>query len=1148
MPKFSALCGAVMLGAMTTLLPITSAQAAQYSLVQYPAGTASREPAPNVIVSVDDSGSMGTSGINTLKAALRQTFSTENVADSLIRLSWQSMNSDCDTIPLNTTNCKNALKILKGTHRTNFLAWVETLTASGGTPSHRMVRNAGDYLKRTDLGINSPWASDPGTKEAPLISCRRSYHIFMTDGAWNSGTATVAQHVDADRDLPAYQAINNIGNIDNTAITLGDGSTAYNPAAVTSRLYRDDWGFNTTTTVERECTLFLICKDVTKTTYGLNTLSDLAFHYWATDLQPGIANEIKPLIKKSGDETFTSGSGSSLKTTTLPQFWNPKNNPATWQHMTTYTIGFGAGASAWTGSPTFGSDSYSGELNRLITGDLSWPSPLCGNNNTGSGNSACDGSTGYSATTKDNGRRIELWHAALNGRGKFTPAPTADELTKAFKDIVSNIVEDTSTPITSFTSASSSVTRAGTSQYSSGYNADGWTGYVRSDTLAQGTAAASPNTAWGIKAGVSAPNNATTTADKLDALSAGDINNRLILTTATATLTNTAEAPVSFTWANLGITQKAALKSSVLETDAVATTRVNFLRGDRSLEGGTTAKPFRARNSRQGDIVNSALWYLGTPVSNYAFDGYRAFAAKYAARIPMVYVGGNDGMLHGFSALDGAEKIAYVPKGVFTNLKELSIPGYTHRYYVDGSPFSGDVNIGTTATPNWRSMLVGTLGAGGKGYFVLDVTNPGSTVTTGATAVASNFSAANTASLVVMDKTAPAGDATTGEAADIGHVFAAPGSDDNNPQKSSQIVRLNNGRWAVVMGNGYNSRNERPVLLLQYLDGIRELKTLVAASSGDNAVSNGLSAPRLVDIDGNGTPDIVYAGDLRGNMWKFDIGAADPASWNVAFSGRPLYTAIYTSGNAASAQPITAAPVVKANDRDGNGLMVAFGTGRNITEGDRTDVSVQTIYSLLDSTLYRIVAGKVTVDTTNGQPQPVGTGWANLQQQTVSTTAIAGSGASSSRTFYTVSQNTVAYSGTNARKGFYLHLPETGERLLNGLSFFDGSNILEVLTEVPGSGSSLLEESCSPPATVPKLFRTFLNIMDGRKPSVQLVDTNGDGVYNSSDGGASRMTASVKESKVSSRSQEIRTGSDGIVDALAKLPEQPLRPSWRQLR
>lgn len=1117
MNKTSVFYRSVLLLASGAALQATPALAAQWGLVQYPAGTASREPAPNVIVSVDDSGSMGTTGINTLKAALAQTFSEENVADGLIRLGWQSMNSSCNTIP--RTGCNNGVQVLKGGHRTDFLNWAQTLKSSGNTPSHRMVRNAGDYLKRTDLGINSPWASDPGVTATPVISCRRSYHIFMTDGAWN-GTSSA----DADRDQTGYTAIEISGksNLDNTKVVLGDKSTTYDPAVTSSNIYKDAWGFDST-----------YDKNGKVTAYGLNTLSDLAFYYWATDLQPTIPNDLKPLIKKSGDETFTSGTGNNTKSVTLPEFWNPRNNPATWQNMTTYSIGFGSGASAWTTSPLFNGDNYSGEFNRLVTGDLPWPSPLCDSSNRNAGNFACDSRVPNAA---DTGRQIELWHMALNGRGKFTPAPTADDLTKAFKDILGTIVDDTVSPITSFTSASSSVTRAGTSQYSSGYGADGWTGYIRSDSLAQGTAAATPNPAWGLKGA-----NAMTTADKLDALN--DVSTRLILTTKDDT-----SAGVEFNWAKLSTAQKALFKLSG-ESDTTATNRVNFLRGDRTLEGGITAKPFRLRKSRQGDIVNSALWYVGTPASNYAFDGYRAFATQYAARLPMLYVGGNDGMLHGFSAADGAEKIAYVPKGVMANLKDLSTPSYTHRYYVDGSPFSGDVNWGSTATPDWRNLLIGSLGAGGKGYFVLDITRPGSTTTTGPTAVASNFSASNAASLVVMDKTAPAGDATTGDAADIGHIFAAPVTDDKNPQKSTQIARLNNGRWAVIMGNGYNSRNERPVLLIQYLDGAKELKTLVAAATGNDAVSNGLSAPRLVDINGDGSPDVVYAGDLRGNLWKFDIAAADATLWNTAFSNRPLYSAVYTSGNASSVQPITTPPVVKSNERGVGGLMVAFGTGRNITEGDRTDTSVQTIYSVLDGTLYKIVDNKLKVDPDAGSPLPVGSGWANLVQHTVSSTAIAGQGSSAARSFWTVSQEDVNYAGTTPRKGWYMHLPVTGERLLDSMSFYDGSNVLELLTEVPGSGSSLLEESCSPPATLPKLYRTFLNIMDGKKPSVQVIDSNGDGIYNSSqDGGASRMTASIKESKVSSRTKEIRTGSDGIVDRLNKLPEQPLRPSWRQLR
>lgn len=120
----------------------------------------------------------------------------------------------------------------------------------------------------------------------------------------------------------------------------------------------------------------------------------------------------------------------------------------------------------------------------------------------------------------------------------------------------------------------------------------------------------------------------------------------------------------------------------------------------------------------------------------------------------MVYVGGNDGMLHGFSAKDGTEKIAYVPHGVVQNLAALADPNYAHRYYVDGSPFTGDVDLGST-TADWRTYLVGTLGAGGQGYFVLDVTRSGpDSAYTGTAAPATNFTEANAADLVVMDKTA----------------------------------------------------------------------------------------------------------------------------------------------------------------------------------------------------------------------------------------------------------------------------------------------------------------------------------------------------------------------------------------------------------
>lgn len=1118
--------------------------AAPLSLVQYPAGSATRQPAPNIIVSVDDSGSMGAAGIATLKDALKETFQASNLPDDQVRLAWQSMNG-CNGIPSNSLACsgKNALRSFSGAHRANFLAWVETLVPLGGTPSHQMTRNAGDYLMRTDLGVNSPWASTPGTTTNPVLACRKSYNIFMTDGGWNSSTSTVAGHIDGDRNAAAYRVVGG-GNVDGTNRTLGDGVTTYTANSNQTKVFSDTWGYNTYTTGAGNNLV---------TEFGLNTLSDLSFYYWATDLQPSIPNEVIPTIKKSGNEVF----GTGVNAKTIPEFWNPRNDPATWQHMVTYSIGFGAAANVWTGSPVWGGDTFSGEFGELVQGTKTWPSPLCLANNTGRGNDACDTATGYSV--RDNERRVELWHMAINGRGKFIKAPNAQALVDGFKDIVSTIVADNATPISGFTSASASVARAGTEQYASGYVAEGWSGYVNSAKLASLTGAATPNPDWGIKTGAAAPNNFITSADKLDALTATNITNRLILTTNDATSTG-----VSFDWATdnslLSATQKAFLNA-----DSKGRDRLNFIRGDRTKEGSSTDAPFRVRTSRQGDIVNSALWYVGSPASNFSFDNYRTYSLLHKDRLPMIYVGGNDGMLHGFSAKDGSEKIAYVPKGVIANLPKLSESGYVHRYYVDGSPFTGDVNIGTSSV-DWRTMLIGSLGAGGKGYFVLDVTKPGTTLSTGG--VATNFVKINASSLVVMDKTAISGDPTTGDAADIGHIMAQPVVDDTNPQKVTQVTRMNNGRWAVVMGNGYNSTNERPVLLIQYLDGDKALKKITAASTGTNAVENGLSAPRLVDIDGNGQPDVVYAGDLKGNLWKFDVSSANDSNWNTSFSSTPLYTAVYTSGGSSSTQPITAPPVVRPNTRGAGGLMVAFGTGRNITEGDRTDTSKQSVYSILDNTRYKLVSGKVVIDTSTVTPQAVGTGFTKLVEQTVTTgTGTTGAGDSLGRTFWTVSQNNVDYVGTGTpptggKKGWYLHLPETGERILDPVAFYDGSNNLEIISEVPGSGGSISEERCAPDAKLPKKFRTFLNILDGKKPSVQIIDTNGDGVYSASaDGGASRMTASNKEARVIGSKTNKRIGAGGggggggsnsptadDIDDLAKLPELPVRPSWRQLQ
>lgn len=1109
------------LGSVISSLFLSHASfAAPINLVQYPAGTSRKQPAPNVIISVDNSGSMGNSGILALQNALRDTFAPSNLPDGTLRLAYQSLH-DCNSIPGTSGSCVkngtawNTMRELAGStstsedsHRGQFFRWINTLNDGGNTPTHNMTWRAGEYMKTT--GVNNPWNEEPGTADPNPVTCRRAYHILMTDGGWNGYPYN-------------NNYIMNMGlqNEDGKAQTFPDG-VAYSPTSNQTRIYADAWGNDTAT------------RRISGTNYTLNkpTVSDLAFHYWATDLQPGIANEVAPLIKKAGSETFSDGAA----TTTLTEYWNPKNDPASWQHLNTFTIGFN-NAATW---PNIGSNPifnnaggmYGGDFGRAVVGTRAWREPF---------------------STDESGRQEELWHIAFNSRGKFYPAQTSQDLKNAFKEIVDGIVADNTIQITAAASTSASSSRSDIGIFKGGYDASkAWSGYVRSNIVPKGSNTEVPNPAWD---GGNSPANVVTTADKLDALTAADITNRFILTTND--LLNTG---VVFNW-ETGVSKLSANQKLYFGADALAADRVAFIRGDRTKEGNTISEPFRIRQSRQGDIVNSGIWVVSNPISNFSYEGYQNFASTNKNRVPMVYVGGNDGMLHGFSGLDGAEKIAFVPKGVVKNLVELTQPGYTHRYFVDGSPFAGDVNTGAAGSPDWRTMLVGTLGAGGKGYFVLDVTNPGKT----SPATASNFTPANAANLVVKDNTFHESDnmVATDPEADIGHIFSRPSTVDSNPLQSTQIVKMNNGRWAAVMGNGYNSLNERPVLLIQYLDGNKALKRIVAASSGANATGNGLSAPALVDINSDGSPDVIYAGDLKGNMWKFDVTSASEASWNVGFSGNPLFSAKYSTGGpsaSSSDQPITAAPIAKANDRGVGGLMVAFGTGQNITEADRTDASVQTFYSVLDNTQYKLVAGKLTIDTSNVTPSPITSNNQLVQQSLVSTTP-AVSGASGD--FWQITQNNVTYTGAGAKRGWYFNLPASGERLLKTPTFYDGSNLLDVFSEVPASGGSFTQATCTVSPQAAKQYRTLLNIMDGKKPSIQLFDSNGDGYFNAGDAGVSRMNMAHGDVVITRRNSNSGNGliraridngsSSGAgsppndVETRA-MPVNELRPSWRQVQ
>lgn len=1054
LPAPSAICLAVML--LLVGQP-TLGWAAQLGLAQTPAGNGGREPAPNIIISVDDSGSMGSSGMSDLRAALNNAFSAANIPDDSIRLGFQAMwrcrglESAGNAYKTYGGSCPdNRVQRFGGTHRSNFNSWVSSLLPKSTTPSHAMNYIAGEYMKNT--GTWGPYAYIPGTQETPLLSCRKSFQIFMTDGEWNS----------EDEKVGGQFIQGKAGNADGTTVTLPDG-TIYAPYSATdpsegyTRIYRDGYGDSSE-----------------------NTLADFSFKYWATDLQPGIANEVRPIIRQTGPADF----GTNGSPYVIPEYWNPKNNPATWQHLVTYTIGFNNAADLPTSRtnknnvkingvntnialPAWGTNTWDGDFAAMIRGDLSGSRVLTW------GDPGAD--SGLS-------RRQELWHMAINGRGRFIPATNSTELANAFAEIVNQIIQDTSTPIATIAANTQTIT-TGTRVYLAGYDSEKWKGRLEARPL---TSANSLSATVDWEAGA-----------RLDVKTP---SNRIILTSASADSFDAGGSAtpggVAFAWTNLSADQKAALKQS--DSDTIAQERLDFIRGDRTKEAASGGA-YRNRASRLGDIVNSNIWVTTKPNLGYTIDNYSGFRSAQASRPGMVYVGANDGMLHGFDVTTGDERLAYVPKGVYTKLTALTQPAYEHTYTADGHPFTGDFRT----SGNWRTALVSGLAGGGKGYFVLDVTAPGSFAATTA-------AAANT---VLVDT-------TDGADADIGYLYGEPVIDASNTERAVNITKLNNGRWAAILGNGINSTSEKSVLLIQYLDGDRSLLKIPLDSTGGNG--NGLSSPQVIDIDGNGTADVVYAGDMLGNLWKVDLSGTTTSSWKSYFpigGGTPV--PLFVARDSSNArQPITTAPQW-ATHPDG-GLMLAVGTGREMSALDRTTNSNQTLYAVRDTSTFTPTATPMMSGGT-----VISGGRTELVAQTLTSTMTI-----NQQQFGKTSANVVTYTGGTAKRGWYLEFPALGERaVFNGGKLSD--RLIYIRSRIPavGNQNSSNEETCEPNATAAEEFMTVLDILAGAPPSTKVFDTDGGGFTGTEEAGVSRWKYGKEDRLL------MRTGKPGEFASIS--PQAP---------
>ncbi|MHB8744291.1 MAG: pilus assembly protein [Sulfuricaulis sp.] len=637
---------------------------------------------------------------------------------------------------------------------------------------------------------------------------------------------------------------------------------------------------------------------------------------------------------------------------------------------------------------------------------------------------------------------------------------------------------------------------------------------------------------------------------------------------------------VPFRWSTNGLTALLASQQTVLNTnpqsnavDGLGQARLNYLRGDCSNEGAgdnfrlrtiPNVSPAPPCKFKLGDIANSAPMYVwgsgsGTigswPDSIEPSSPYSAFRAQYSSRPPMIYDGANDGMLHGFADADGSEKIAYVPNIAFANLNTLTDPLYTHHYFVDASPTAADVYgvfadgiSGCKTSGCWRTVLADGLAGGGKGIFALDVTDP--------TGIGSGpaFSEANASAIAMWEFT---DSTTTTPGTDMGYVFGQA-----SIVKMHSTISNPTGDWAVVFGNGYDSVNENAVLYVVSITNGALIAKIPLIPSGYSATgnSNGLSSPYVLLNSSSMIADYIYAGDLRGNMWKIDVTNSNPANWGASYTSgskpAPLFIATDSDTNGGNPQPITERPAVGSPPSGQTGQMVYFGTGRYIAVSDNvgTATPTQTLYGIWDSNPASGAVTGAAVIRSNLLTQVISTA-------TVSSTTVRGLTAN---TITSWGNNGVCNPGGAVCMGWKEDLLTGQTATLGEMSVFSPVVVGGTLPRV--IFTTLIPEStaCSAGGTS---WLMEVDPYSGGTLSSAVLDINGDGVITSADeiNGTTPVagiqstigilpTPVIEQNSGNGNQTKIVSGSTGSIESIGQLPPPGPSPtntgaqSWIQLR
>jgi type IV pilus assembly protein PilY1 len=560
---------------------------------------------------------------------------------------------------------------------------------------------------------------------------------------------------------------------------------------------------------------------------------------------------------------------------------------AEFQHMRTYTIGLGAdGTKHYDKDYRTATSGFFYELTQNLNQPASnWP-----------------------LAKQDDPTAIDdLWHAAVNGHGIYLNAKNSSDLERGMAEILKSAMNG---GVSAGVALGGAVLSPGENDKAYGVEFAGdWSGDVKPYDIDPASAAVTASYEWG---GVSPdPKGARA---KLDELVPGADTARNIVTMSGG-------AGVPFSWTDISPAQKTALVSEDV---------LKYLRGNKDKEG-TAAGKFRVRDHLLGDIVDSGVVVVGKPKARYVDSynpAYSTFKTDNTGRTKMLYVGANDGMLHAFDAATGVEKWAYIPSMLIKSgadglaalsYLEVGVPQFNHHFYVNQTPTVEDVDFANTGgaggSGQWRTILVGGLNKGGKGFYALDITDP-----------SAMSSESGVAGKVLWEFTDPSL---------MGYSFGKP-----------LITKLRGWGWVVILTSGYNNATGQGVLFVLnaktgalIADGPFGNGKIFTEATGEGPGNpSGLARITGYTLDyGDYTTEQVYGGDLFGNMWRFDLSAKG------AWSSKGTLFAKTEAG-----QPITTAPQIEVDLKSRVDRWVFFGTGKYLDPTDNGTTITQTMYAIKD--------------------------------------------------------------------------------------------------------------------------------------------------------------------------------------------------------